>query len=85
MTMFYLPLTGGRLRQIDVLKHFADNFSVTVNMSKTKIIALRKAGFLAASEVWRYGDEEIQVVNSHKYLALYHQTVFDTSCWRFGC
>ena len=43
-------------------------------MSKTKIIALRKAGFLAASEVWRYGDEEIQVVNSHKYLALYFTT-----------
>ena len=53
------------------MKHFADNFLVTVNMSKTKITAFRKAGFLAASEVWRYGDEEIQAVNSHKYLGLY--------------
>ena len=40
-------------------------------MSKTKIIVFRKGGFLAANEVWRYGDEEIEVVNSYKYLGLY--------------
>ena len=51
-------------RQIDVLKHFADNFSMTVNMSKTKIIVFRTGGFLAADEVWRYGDEEVEVVKS---------------------
>ena len=70
--MFCLPLTvwRGLQRQIDILKHFADNFSVTVNMNKTKIIVFRKGGFLAANEVWRYGDEEIEVVNSYKYLGL---------------
>ena len=65
---------AGLQRQIDILKHFADNFSMTVNMSKTKIIAFRKGGFLAANEVWRYGDEEIEVVNSYKYLGLYFTT-----------
>ena len=50
---------AGLQRQIDVLKHFADNFSMTVNMSKTKIIVFRKGGFFAANEVWRYGDEEV--------------------------
>ena len=43
-------------------------------MSKTKIIVFRKGGFLAANEVWRYGDEEIEVVNSYKYLGLYFTT-----------
>ena len=75
----------GLQRQINVLKHFADNFSMTVNMSKTKIIVLRKGGFLAAIEVWRYGDEEVEVVNSYKYLGLYHQIVFDKSRGRVGC
>ena len=61
----------GLQRQIDVLKYFADNFSMTVNMSKTKITVYRKEGFLPANEVWRSGDEEIEVVNSYKYLGLY--------------
>ena len=60
----------GLQRQINVLKHFADNFSMTVNMSKTKIIVFRKGGFLAATEVWRYDDEDVDVVNSYKYLGL---------------
>ena len=47
---------------------------MTVNMSKTKITVFTKGGFLAANEVWRYGDEEIEVVNSYKYLGLYFTT-----------
>ena len=47
---------------------------MTVNMSKTKMIMFRKGGSLAASEVWRYGDEEVEVVNSYKYLGLYFTT-----------
>ena len=70
---------AGLKRQIDILKHFADNFSMTVNMSKTKIIVFRKGGFLASNEVRRYGDDEVEVVNSYKYLGLYYQIVFDTS------
>ena len=58
---------AGLQRQIDVLKYFAD-FFMTVNMSKTKITVFRKGRFLAANEVWRYGDEEIEVVNSYKSL-----------------
>ena len=47
---------------------------MTVNMSKTKITVFRKGRFLAASEVWRYGDEEIEDVNSCKSLELYFTT-----------
>ena len=72
--LFASYCVAGLQRQIDILKHFADNLSMTVNMSKTKIIVFRKGGFLAANEVWRYGDEEIEVVNSYKYLGLYFTT-----------
>ena len=71
--LFASYCVAGLQRQIDILKHFADNFSMTVNMTKTKIIGFRK-GFLTANVVWRYGDEEIEVVNSYKYLGLYFTT-----------
>ena len=41
----------GLQRQIDVLKYFADNLSMTFNMSKTKITVFRKEGFRPANEV----------------------------------
>ena len=52
-------LTSYCVAGLHVWKHFADNFSLTVKVSKTKIIVFRKGGFLAANEVWRYGDEEV--------------------------
>ena len=47
---------------------------MTVNMSKTKITVFRKEGFPPANEVWRSGDDEIEVVNSYKYMGLYFTT-----------
>ena len=55
---------AGSQWQIDVLKCLADNFSMAVNMSKTNIIVFRKGKVLAANEIWRYGDEEVEVVKS---------------------
>ena len=60
--------------QINLLKRYADNFSMTVNMYKTKIIVFRKGGFLGANEIWRYGNEVIEVVNCYKYLGLHFTT-----------
>ena len=60
--------------QINLLKRYADNFSMTVNMHKTKIIVFRKGGFLGANEIWRYGNEVIEVVNCYKYLGLHFTT-----------
>ena len=42
---------AGLQRQTDVLKHFADNFSMTFSMSKTKFTVFKKGEFLAASQV----------------------------------
>ena len=61
---------AGLQKQIDILKSFADNFDMCVNMSKTKIIVFRKGGFLAEKERWTYGNELIEVVNSYKYLGM---------------
>jgi hypothetical protein len=64
----------GLQKQINCLKSFADHFGMTVNLKKTKIIVFRKGGFLAANEVWHYGGENIEVVNSYKYLGLHFTT-----------
>eukprot|EP00916_Digyalum_oweni_P000500 GHVL01000935.1.p1 GENE.GHVL01000935.1~~GHVL01000935.1.p1 ORF type:complete len:141 (+),score=1.23 GHVL01000935.1:176-598(+) len=61
---------AGLQKHIDVLKQFTDRFSMTVNLDKTKVIVFRKGGFLAANEAWKYGNEDIEVVNSYKYLGL---------------
>ena len=37
---------AGLQRQTDVLKHFADNFSMTFSMSKTKFTVFRKGEYL---------------------------------------
>ena len=60
--------------QINLLKRYADNFSMTVNMYETKITVFRKGGFLGANEIWRYRNEVIEVVNCYKYLGLHFTT-----------
>lgn len=64
----------GLQKQINILKNFADNFGMSVNLSKTKVIVFRKGGFLAEREQWKYGNERIEVVNSYKYLGLHFTT-----------
>jgi hypothetical protein len=64
----------GLQKQIDIVRSYADNFSLRVNLEKTKIIVFRKGGFLGTNEKWMYGIDNIQVVNSYKYLGLYFST-----------
>jgi hypothetical protein len=61
----------GLQRQLNILKNFSDNFSMTVNLTKTKIVVFRKGGFLKASEKWYYGDEQVTAVNCYKYLGIH--------------
>ena len=44
LTSYYVK---GLQTQINLLKQYADNFSMTVNMQKTKIIVIRKGGSLS--------------------------------------
>jgi hypothetical protein len=69
----------GLQKQINLLYSFAINFKMEVNLEKTKIIVFRKGGFLAKHESWKYGDEQIQVVNSYKYLGLFFSTKLSMS------
>ena len=67
--MVLLSLTPRGLQtQINNLKLAAETLGLIVNLDKTKIIVFRKGGFLSRQEKWFFGREQIEVVNSYKYL-----------------
>ena len=67
--MVLLSLTPRGLQtQINNLKIAAESLGLIVNLNKTKILVYRKGGFLSKQEKWFFGTDEIEVVNSYKYL-----------------
>ena len=72
----------GLQNQLNNLYKAASNLKLRVNMTKSNIIVFRKGGYLASRERWVYGDIEMKVVNSYKYLGIYFSTKlsFCTAC-----
>jgi hypothetical protein len=64
----------GLQTQLNNLHLAANRLELKVNMDKTSIIVFRKGGYLAARERWFYGNYEISVVNTYKYLGLHFST-----------
>eukprot|EP00745_Piridium_sociabile_P032735 TRINITY_DN5549_c0_g1_i12.p1 TRINITY_DN5549_c0_g1~~TRINITY_DN5549_c0_g1_i12.p1 ORF type:complete len:436 (-),score=19.73 TRINITY_DN5549_c0_g1_i12:134-1441(-) len=61
---------SGLQNQLSVLKEEADRLGLTVNLDKTDIMVFRMGGHLSIWERWFYGNDEVKVVNSYKYLGL---------------
>ena len=59
---------AGLQNQINHLKIAAEQLGLAANLDKTKIIVFRKGGYLGQYEKWVYGRDQIEVVNSYKYL-----------------
>ena len=76
----------GLQHQLNVLKQNADRLSLNVNLEKTNIIVFRKGGYLSINENWKYGDSEVKVTNSYKYLGLTFTTKLSlTAAWSEMC
>lgn len=58
----------GLQNQIDNLEKASSSLGLSVNLSKTKIMIFRKGGHLSKKEKWFFKGQEIEVVNSYKYL-----------------
>ena len=68
---------GGMRKHIEVLELFCDNWRMTVNINKTKIIVNSKGSKLLRYEKWHFKGKEIEIVSSYKYLGLLHlETIF---------
>ena len=64
----------GLQTQLNSLRQSALKLNLTVNMNKSNIMVFRKGGYLAAREKWFYGDLEMKIVNSYKYLGVVFTT-----------
>lgn len=64
----------GLQTQLNSLKKEADRLGLDVNLDKTNIMVFRKGGYLAEKEKWWYGNLEIKVTNSYKYLGMIFTT-----------
>ena len=58
----------GLQNQINSLEYASKNFGLTVNLDKTKVMVFRKGGHLSKHEKWYYNGQQIENVNSYKYL-----------------
>jgi hypothetical protein len=59
----------GLQRAISCTKDFCEEWSLKINVTKTKIVVFKKGGKLSRDEKWRLG-EEIEVVKERKYLGV---------------
>ena len=64
----------GLQNQLNNLKMEADRLHLAVNLDKTKVMVFRMGGHLSRNENWWYGDSEIMVTNSYKYLGMVFST-----------
>ena len=62
--------TVGRIQKmIDVLGRFCEKWANIVNLTKTKIVVLRRGGCLKQNEKWYYNGGKIEVVSNYKYFS----------------
>jgi hypothetical protein len=62
--------TIGLQRAINCIKYFCEEWSLKINVTKTKIVVFKKGGKLSRDENGRLGGEEIEVVKEIKYLCV---------------
>ena len=59
---------------LNVLFNTAKRLDMIVNLDKSNIVVFRNGGHLALNEKWCFGNEELEVVNTYKYLGVYFST-----------
>ena len=64
----------GLQNQLNALKQEADRLFLNVNLDKTNIMVFRKGGHHSVYEKWWYGELEVKVTNSYKYLGVIFTT-----------
>ncbi len=62
---------GGLQKQIEQLEKCCNLYGMRVNLSKTKIMVVRRGGSLNKDEKWYFVGEQIEVVNCYKYLGMW--------------
>lgn len=69
----------GLQNQLDVLRRKSNEFGLTVNTDKSKVLVFRLGGHLAYHEKWHIGDDRLEVLNNYKYLGMMFSTKLCTN------
>ena len=60
----------GLQTQLNILFDVSKRLDLIVNLEKSNVIVFRNGGYLAESEKWTYGNDNLSVVNMYKYLGI---------------
>lgn len=52
------------------LQNYCEEWNMTVNTNKSKIMVFRNGGRLSAREAWTFKEEEVEIVNTYTYLGV---------------
>ena len=64
----------GLQRIINRVGQYAEYWGLRVNIQKTKCMVFRRGGKLAAAEKWHYQQQNIEIVNTFRYLGIWFST-----------
>ena len=59
---------SGLQNQLDILYFQSQRLGLEINNEKTQIVIFRKGGFVSKHEKWFYGNINLKIVNSYRYL-----------------
>lgn len=55
---------------LNSLHEYTERWGLKVNTSKTKIVVFRNSWQLHSTEHWKYDNDELEIVNTFRYLGL---------------
>ena len=60
----------GLQKMLNTLHSYTEEWSLSVNIPKTKVVVFRNGGKLHQDESWTYNNVDLETVNEFKYLGL---------------
>ena len=57
-----------------MLQELCNDFKLSVNVTKTKVLVFKKGGRLSKAEKWFYNNSQIETVNGFSYVGVFFFT-----------
>ena len=61
---------GGLQRKINILQDYCNEWSLSVNLSKTQVVVFKNGGTVSRNEKWYFQNQKIETVSYYKYLGV---------------
>jgi hypothetical protein len=77
--VIFVEFPEGLQKSLNTLQGYIEEWNLTVNISKTKIVLFRNGGKLHFNESLTYNNVNLEIVNEYKYLAAFCLTTMVNS------